>query len=381
MASRSPSPTRTISLPEGSAHVATRAAWRAVRALTTPLVPEDYIDLVDPLRSRRYLRARVVDVTPETADASTVTLQPGRGWLGHQPGQFVHVGVDVDGVRLWRAYSVTSGPRADGNISITVKALTGGVVSAHLQDSLRPGQIVHMEQADGAFTWDGGAEPVLFVTGGSGITPVMGMLRHRIDAEEAFAGDVERAHDIVVLHSAAHPEDVIFADELRQLADSHRIRLIERHTQLEGRLEPRELDDLVPDWRDRTTYACGPAGMLRALREYADLNGVADRLHTEEFTVELAEPGEGGLLTLVSGGETRQIEVAGDAAILDAAEADGALVPSGCRMGICYGCVLPLRAGSVRDMRTGEITSGSEGDGVMVQTCISTVAGACEIGR
>ena len=222
-----------------------------------------------------------------------MTLQPGRGWLGHRPGQYIRIGVDIDGVRLWRAYSVTSGPRGDGNISITVKALTGGVVSAHLQESLRPGQIVQMEQADGAFTWNGGAEPVLFVTGGSGITPVMGMLRHRIDAEEAFAADAEHAesaHDIVVLHSAAHPEDVIFADELRSLDATGRIRLVERHTQAEGRLEPRELDDLVPDWRDRTTYACGPAGMLRALREYADLNGVADHLHTEEFTVELAEP-------------------------------------------------------------------------------------------
>ncbi|WP_346030684.1 ferredoxin reductase [Dermacoccus barathri] len=382
------SPTRTTSLPSAPrtspAGSATRLAWRAVRALTTPLVPEDYVDLVDPLRSRRYLRARVVDVTPETADASTVTLQPGRGWLGHRPGQYIRIGVDIDGVRLWRAYSVTSGPRGDGNISITVKALTGGVVSAHLQESLRPGQIVQMEQADGAFTWNGGAEPVLFVTGGSGITPVMGMLRHRIDAEEAFAADTEHAesaHDIVVLHSAAHPEDVIFADELRSLDATGRIRLVERHTQAEGRLEPRELDDLVPDWRDRTTYACGPAGMLRALREYADLNGVADHLHTEEFTVELAEPGEGGALTLHDGSNTLELDVAGDTAILDAAEAAGALVPSGCRMGICYGCVLPLRSGNVRDLRTGEITSGSEGDGVMVQTCISSVAGACEIGR
>ena len=64
-----------------------------------------------------------------------------------------------------------------------------------------------------------------------------------------------------------------------------------------------------------------------------------------------------------------------------AAEAADILVPSGCRMGICYGCVLPLRSGAVRDMRTGEVTSGTDGDGVMVQTCISSAAGDCTIGR
>ena len=121
--------------------------------------------------------------------------------------------------------------------------------------------------------------------------------------------------------------------------------------------------------------------MLRMLREFAELNGVEDKLHTENFVVELAEPGEGGTATIVMGTTTREVAVSGETSILDAAEAADILVPSGCRMGICYGCVLPLRSGAVRDMRTGEVTSGTDGDGVMVQTCISSVAGACEIGR
>ena len=183
-------------------------AWNAVRTLTTPLLPDDYLDLVDPLRSPRYLRARVVDVHPETADAATVTLQPGLGWAGHVPGQFIRVGVDVDGVRLWRAYSVTSGPRDDGRITITVKSLSGGLVSSHLHESLRSGQIVHLEQASGEFVWTGGVEPTLYVTGGSGITPVMGMLRHRL-AAEGERSDGERTHDIVVVHSAGHPLSLI----------------------------------------------------------------------------------------------------------------------------------------------------------------------------
>lgn len=367
-----------------------RLAWRAVRSLTTPLVPDDYVDLIDPLRSSRYLRARVIDVHDETPDTCTVTLRPGVGWRGHRPGQFIRVGVDIDGVRLWRAYSITSGPRPDDCLTITVKAQTGGLVSSHLHARLRAGQVVQLEQAAGDFVWDGGAEPVLFVTGGSGITPVMGMLRHRLAASDGDAaapdgsvpsGGAADGDDVVVVHSAGHPEDVIFADDLHTLDASGRIRLIERHTKVDGRLEPAQLDDLVPDWRERTLYACGPAGMLRTLRELAELNGVAGRLHTESSVVELAEPGEGGVVTLHLPGGEREVEVPGDGSILDAAEAADVLVPSGCRMGICYGCVLPLRSGSVRDLRTGEVTTAGVGDGVMVQTCISSAAGACSIGR
>lgn len=356
-----------------------RLAWHAVRVLTTPLVPEDYIDLIDPLRSPRSLRAKVVDVQAETPEASTIVLKPGLGWRGFQPGQYIRIGVDINGVRLWRAYSITSGPRADGFITITVKAQTGGAVSTYLHDTLHIGSIVQLEPASGDFTWDGQTGPVAFITGGSGITPVMGMLRHRVAQAQpigrSLTADFDGGDDIVVVHSDGHPEDVIFAEELRDLADSGAIRLIERHTATQGRLQPSELDELVPDWKDRTLYACGPAGMLRALREYVAAADRADALHTEDFVVELAPAGEGGSLKL---GDV-ELEVKGDQNILDVAEEAGQLVPSGCRMGICMGCIMPLTSGAVRDMRTGEITTATEGDGVMVQTCINTVAGSCEL--
>ena len=92
---------------------------------TTPLLPQDYLDLFAPLRPGADLRGRIVSVEPETADAATIVIRPGADWAGHVPGQYVRVGIDVDGVRLWRAYSLTHGPRADGHISITVKAVAG----------------------------------------------------------------------------------------------------------------------------------------------------------------------------------------------------------------------------------------------------------------
>ena len=91
-----------------------------------------------PLRRGADLRARVVEVRPETGDAVTVVLRPGGAWQGHVPGQYVRVGLDVSGVRLWRSYSLTSAPEApDGLLTITAKAVPDGTVSLHLAQQLR----------------------------------------------------------------------------------------------------------------------------------------------------------------------------------------------------------------------------------------------------
>src|SRR5262245_36142508 len=112
---------------------------RVAEAAATPLLPEDYLDLVAPLGNSRQLRGRIESIHPETKDAVTLVIRPGRGWQQHTPGQYVRLGVDVDGVRLWRAYSLTSGPRVDGRLSVTVKAIHDGVVSNHLVRAARPG--------------------------------------------------------------------------------------------------------------------------------------------------------------------------------------------------------------------------------------------------
>jgi stearoyl-CoA 9-desaturase NADPH oxidoreductase len=85
-----------------------RAVRRLAESVATPLLPADYLDLVAPLRATAQLRGRVVSVTPETRHAATVEIRPGRSWKGHRPGQYIRIGIDVDGVRHWRAYSLTS---------------------------------------------------------------------------------------------------------------------------------------------------------------------------------------------------------------------------------------------------------------------------------
>jgi ferredoxin-NADP reductase len=343
---------------------------RVAEAAVTPLVPADVLDIFNPLRSGADLRARIVSIVPETAEAATIVLKPGKDWAGHLPGQYVRVGVDVDGVRLWRTYSLTHGPRADGHISITVKAIPDGAVSNHLVHRARAGQMIQLGQAEGDFVLpDPIPAKLLLVTAGSGVTPVIGMLRNLFSRAEPLDAD------IVLLHSALSRAEVIFGHELRSYAARGLVRLVEMHTDVHGLLDVHELDAIVPDLAERTTYACGPVGLLDALEEHHTARELP--LHIERFRTAVVATGEGGTVSFAKSGIT--VEGDGSTPILDAAEAGGVLMPSGCRMGVCFGCVLPLREGAVRDLRNGELTIAAPGDGVIIQTCINAAAGPCDI--
>ena len=198
---------------------------RFADAAVTPLDLDDVLDHFHPLRASSELRGRVVAVRPETTESATLVIKPGKGWRGHVPGQYLRVGVDVDGVRLWRTYSLTHGPRPDGHVSITVKGIPDGVVSNHLVHRTRPGTMLQLGQAEGEFVLP---QPIpaklLLVTGGSGITPVIGMLRNLFSRAEppadrhraaplgavAGRGDLRRRDPVVrrprpaAPHRAAH---------------------------------------------------------------------------------------------------------------------------------------------------------------------------------
>src|SRR4051812_44994242 len=207
-------------------------ARRLAELAATPLVPADYLDVFNPLRRGAELRGRVVSVVPETEDAATLVIKPGADWAGHVPGQYVRVGVDVDGVRLWRTYSLTHGPREDRCISITVKAIPGGVVSNYLVHRARAGQMIQLAQAEGEFVLPQPLpDRLLLVTAGSGITPVIGMLRN------LFSRRTPPEADIVLVHVNVNESGAIFRDELRALGDAGRITLVERYDDQHGVLD------------------------------------------------------------------------------------------------------------------------------------------------
>ena len=349
------------------------ALLRALRSFFTPLLPDDYLELINPLWSTRELRGRIERVERETGDAVTLHIKPGWEWTGHVPGQYLRVGIQVDGKHHWRAYSLTSDPeRADGQISITPKLYEPGAVSPFLVRHAQPGAIVRLGGVEGTFVLpDPPPRRLLLISAGSGITPIMSMLR-ALDRRGALA-------DVVHVHSARAAQDVIFAERLRDLDARHDgLRLHLRLSGEEGRLVPGDhLDDLCPDWRERETFACGPAALLDALTEHWDAAGVSDRLHMERFQPLIggdAGEGAGGSVRFVKAGVEATCD--GGTPILVAGEEAGAELPYGCRMGICHTCVGTLRSGQVRDLRTGELSGG---EGQSVRTCVNAPEGPVEI--
>jgi stearoyl-CoA 9-desaturase NADPH oxidoreductase len=347
--------------------------FAAAAVLTTPLLPDDFLGQLNPLWSTREPRGRVEAVVSETHDCVTLWLRPGRGWPAHLPGQYVRLGVDVDGVRHWRTYSLTSVPRRrDGRIAITVKRIPGGVVSEHLVSHARRGLVVRLAPPTGQFVLpDAVEQPLLFVTAGSGVTPIMGMLR-------ALSQRPEPLPDTAHLHIAPSSDAAIFGGDLRALDRRHdRYALHEHHDDRDGRWGVADLDRRVPDWPERQTWACGPAGLLDALGERFERAGVSERLHVERFRPVLApaeQPGDGGRVRFLASG--KEVETDGMTPLLVAGERAGALLPHGCRMGICNSCIGRLRSGAVRDLRTGAV---QHADGQLVRTCVSVAAGPVEI--
>lgn len=345
-----------------------RALRSVVGRITTPLLPDDYLKLANPLWSARELRGRVLDVRRETEDSATLVIKPGWGFsFDYQPGQYIGIGVQIEGRWRWRSYSLTSAPsRSARTITITVKAMPEGFLSAHLVEGLAPGTVVRLAAPQGNFVMPDPAPPkVLFVTGGSGVTPVMSMLRTLARRNQIT--------DIVHLHSAPTESDVLFAGELGELAGAHDgYRLRVRATRTQGRLDLSRLSDEVPDWRERQTWACGPEGMLDAAQRAWSDAGVAERLHLERFAVsKAAVHGQGGTVEFARSGKTVTVDAA--TPLMEAGEDAGIRMPFGCRMGICQSCVVGLVDGYVRDLRTGvEHEPGSR-----VQTCISAASGDC----
>lgn len=378
---------------------------RLAAALAYPRGADSYAELAEPLWSSREVRARVVAVRPETADTTTLVLQPNDGWRRHLAGQYVALTVELGGIRRTRVFSLSSAPsRGDGLLEVTFKARPGGVVTPRLLKEAQVGMIVTLSQAQGSFVLpEPLPERVLLISGGSGITPVMAMLRELRGT--GFRGEV------VFLHYARSQADVIFGDELRALAgdtsdelralageasdepralaedacDEQRgagegrraggaaLRVI-LETEAEAPVRPEltaaSLAALVPDYETWETWVCGPEPLLDAARRAFEGRGAAGRLHTERFSLGSAASGagEGSVSFRRSGREAK----GQGKALLVLAEQAGLRPASGCRMGICHTCTCRKVAGVTRDLRTGALSTE---DDVDIRICVSEPVG------
>jgi ferredoxin-NADP reductase len=342
-------------------------------ALATPYTIDSYVELLRPSFSLREVRAEITGVRHSTADSVTLTLRPNANWRGFQPGQYVRVSVEIDGVRKTRCYSPACSAHArDRHLELTIKAHHEGEVSRFINRNAHPGMVVGLSQAEGDFALPAERpERLLLISGGSGITPVMSMLRTLCD--EGHTGPV------TFLHYAPTERDVIYGAELAEIAAAHpNVRLVRAYTaqaeggELTGHFGGDHLLAAEPEYPAAETYVCGPPGLMDAVKAAWADEGLDARLHVEHFVapVLVVETGEvTGTVRFAGSGQ----EVANSGQpLLEQAEAAGLTPESGCRMGICHTCTCRMTAGSVRNVQTGEVLTGTDED---IQICISVPVG------
>jgi ferredoxin-NADP reductase len=320
-------------------------------------------------------RARIIEIIPETPDAKTFVLRPNRLWKGHVAGQYVTIEVEIDGRRERRCYSISAAPGTGRAFSITVKRVAGGLVSNWLHEHAAVGDTLGIGRAAGDFVLPETIPArILFVTGGSGITPVFALL-------EELAGRAA-LKDVTLLHYAPTRKEVIFHDRLRALARRHRgFRLLiglTREKSGVARFAGEHLRSLVPDFRQRETWLCGPEGLRNRVTTLWEAEGIRERLHEERFvaTIPVASTAGAPRVTVTLGRSGRTFETKGSGTLLEQAERAGANPAFGCRMGICQTCKCVKRSGAVQNLRTGAISNDPD---ETIQLCISIPRSDVEI--
>jgi ferredoxin-NADP reductase len=340
--------------------VSVRLFTELLETVAAPHGVDRYLELVHPMLTVRELRAEVTAVHRSTSDTVTLTLRPTRQWRGFTAGQYVRVTVDVDGVRRSRCYSLAcSQHRADGRIELTVKAQ--GLVSRYLHAWARPGLVVGLSQAEGSFVLPA-VRPsrILLIGGGSGITPVLSMLRTLCD--EGYPGE------ITFLYYADSEAAVPYQDELRSLGAHRNVRLVLGYPSVHGYFSLEHLRAVEPRFTAARTYLCGPPGLMRAVREVYAAQALSERLHTEEFVPAPVVVDTGAATGQVRFARSEVLAANSGRTLLEQAESAGLRPEHGCRMGICFSCTQIKRTGCVRDVRSGELSSEADEE---IQLCVS----------
>ncbi len=329
------------------------------RRLLRPLIKPDVFDFwascVNPHWTWERPLAKLVAREPASRDAVTLLFKPNAHWAGFQPGQHVNLGVDVDGARLTRSYSLTEPTRTDGLLAITVKAIEGGRVSEHLCRGAKLGDIFELGAAFGEMTLPSRPQGAwLFLAAGSGITPLMALIRQ-------LAGQGMPV-DLTLVYWARQRDEFCFLDELRALAAAQprfRLRLMLtrepalRADEGEGRIDAELISTLDLRVAHQQVLACGPGGFVDTAR--ALLGEHAKSFQAEAFTpppITIDDTGDVEVHLRRSG---RRLRLPRGQSLLTALEAEGLKPASGCRMGICNTCACGKFSGSARQLHTGEL--------------------------
>jgi stearoyl-CoA 9-desaturase NADPH oxidoreductase len=341
-----------------------RRAW-------TALVPDHVFDFwagrVSPTWSRRRPLARVVAREVAADDTVTLVLAANRHVRMPAPGQHLAVGAEIDGRRIARSYSPT--PLPGHRFSITAKAVPDGRLSRHLVHHARVGDVLTIGEPFGTLALPADDAPVLMLAGGSGITPLMALLRAEI------ARGTTRA--ITLAYWVRTPGEACFVEELRALADLHpSLRVHVATTRAadprfaHGRLDAAMLSTLVGERVAPHAIACGSADFVAHARAVCD--GVSASFQAEAFSPPAVLPGEEGEVEVRLARSGTTLRVPRNQPLLVALEAAGLRPAHGCRMGICNTCACGKPAGATRDVLTG---ARDPEPATALRLCVNAAAG------
>lgn len=329
--------------------------------LTGPHGVDRYTELVEPTWTRGDARAKVVAVRRQTSRSVTLTLEPNDAFTGFRAGQHINLSVEINGRRRTRCYSPASA-EGSGSIELTIGRHDGGLVSTYLCDHAYPGMVLGLDSVGGDFVLpEVLPQRILFVSGGSGITPVLSMLRTL--RAQAFTGE------IAFLHYARAAEEACYRSELAAMPG---IRVLHGYTrdeaagELDGYFGPAHLAAAFPGGTPDAVFVCGPPALVDAVREQCP------QARPESFVppvFSLPAEAAGGTVAFTGSG----IEVTDDGqTLLAQAEAAGLNPESGCRMGICHSCTRFKSRGAVRNLITGAVSTA---DCEEIQICVTAPVG------
>ena len=325
------------------------------------------------------------DVRDETHDVKTFSFRCADfSALSFEPGQFITISPVIAGQTIARCYTLSSSPTRPFSFSITVKRVPNGVVSNWLHDNLRAGDTLSASGPAGSFTPVGHpAKKLLYLSAGSGVTPLMSMTRAGFDMAAQL--------DIVFVHSARTPSDIVFDEELTRMQTlMPGLRVLNICEALSadtdwtgpvGRLSLELLSESVPDFKQREVFTCGPQGYMGAVKALLK-NGGFDFQHYHQESFDIAALVETPLIEaapVVEQGETlftvtlsrsgKTFSMPATQTVLSAAKKAGAIVPSSCSQGVCGTCKTALLQGTVEMNHNGGIRQREIDKGLRLLCC------------
>lgn len=325
--------------------------------------------------------AECIEVETLSPDAKAFRFRCDAPLMQHyRPGQFVTLEAEIDGRRVCRSYTMSSTPTRPDSFEVTVKRVPGGPFSNWLCDTLQPGARLRMSGPFGEFSCaPTPPRKLLLLSAGSGITPMLSMLR--------WLADTGAEVDVVFLHAARRREDILFHRELKALARTMPgLKLSIALSQepagskwrgARGRLDARILQRAVPDLAERRVYLCGPEGFMQQARQLLDGAGLPGyRLFEERFDVALDFAGSAGTVAFAQSGRTAS--ASGSESLLDLAESVGVRIASACRTGHCGECKVRCVRGEVSMSRADALSAEEIAQGYVL-SCVAAADGDLEL--